>query len=78
MKLPRISGEKVLKVLKGMGYEEIRIRGSHHHLLSGTGSLITVPVHAGKTIAPQIMSVDTPGSRYNPERVRKKTLKRFV
>lgn len=51
MKLPRISGEKVLKILKGMGYEEIRIRGSHHYLISSTGSLITVPVHSGKTLA---------------------------
>lgn len=55
MKLPRISGEKVLKILKGMGYEEIRIRGSHHYLISITGTLITVPVHSGKTLAPKTL-----------------------
>jgi len=38
-----------------MGYEEIRIRGSHHYLISITGTLITVPVHSGKTLAPKTL-----------------------
>jgi predicted RNA binding protein YcfA (HicA-like mRNA interferase family) len=53
MELPRISGEKALKAFKRMGYEEIRIRGSHHYLLSSTGSFIAIPVHSGKSIAPK-------------------------
>ncbi|WP_342764586.1 type II toxin-antitoxin system HicA family toxin [Methanospirillum stamsii] len=34
---------------------EIRIRGSHHYLISSTGSLITVPVHSGKKLAPKTL-----------------------
>jgi len=55
MKLPRITGEKALKVFKKMGYEEVRIRGSHHYLISPAGLLITIPVHSGKTLAPKTL-----------------------
>lgn len=67
MKLPRFSGEKTLKVLKGMGYEEIRIRGSHHYLVSDTGKLITVPVHSGKILAPKTLQSILQAAGISPE-----------
>jgi len=30
MKLPRVTGDKVMKALKRAEFEEIRVRGSHH------------------------------------------------
>lgn len=55
MKLPRTSGGRVIKVLKSYGFQEIRIKGSHHYLVNpDTGAIVTVPVHSGKTFAPKL------------------------
>jgi len=32
MKLPRTTGERVVKVLRAAGFEVVGIRGSHHYL----------------------------------------------
>lgn len=56
MKLPRISGAKVVKALKKAGFEPVGVRGSHHYLHHpDTGTLVTVPVHSGKIIAPKTL-----------------------
>jgi len=56
MKLPRTSGEKVIKALKSHGFHEIRIRGSHHYLVNpDIGTIVTVPVHSGKILAPKTL-----------------------
>jgi len=56
MKLPRINGERVIKALQSAGFEEIRVRGSHHYLTKPDHSvIITVPVHSGKTLAPKTL-----------------------
>lgn len=50
--LPQVSGQKVIKLLKRLGYEVIRQRGSHVRLRKATAigeHNITVPVH--KTLA---------------------------
>jgi len=52
MKLPRVTGDKVVKALKRAGFVEIRIRGSHHYLYhEQKDRLVTVVVHAGKILA---------------------------
>ena len=48
MKLPVVSGKKLLKFLKKLGYEVVRIRGSHARLKKQTEygeHAITVPLH---------------------------------
>jgi len=56
MKLPRISGEKVVKALKKAGFEPVGIRGSHHYLHHPKSeTLVTVPVHSGKILAPKTL-----------------------
>ncbi len=52
MRLPRVSGDKVVKALKKAGFVEIRCRGSHYYLYhEEKDRLVTVPVHAGRLIA---------------------------
>ncbi|MDN7025461.1 type II toxin-antitoxin system HicA family toxin [Methanoculleus sp. FWC-SCC1] len=56
MKLPRTTGEKVVKALKKAGFEAVGIRGSHHYLHHAQrGVIVTVPVHSGKILAPKTL-----------------------
>ena len=41
-KLPRLSGKRVIAVLKKAGFEVIRIRGSHHFLRHADGRTTVV------------------------------------
>ncbi|MBM2816485.1 MAG: YcfA family protein [Ignavibacteria bacterium] len=43
--LPQLSGKKLLKILKSLGFEEVRSNGSHHRLKHSDGRITTVPVH---------------------------------
>jgi len=51
-RMPVISGQVLLKVLKKMGFEVVRINGSHHRLRHPDGRVTTVPVH-GNTDLPK-------------------------
>ena len=44
-KLPTISGKEFIKFLERIGFELIRIKGSHHRLKHADGRITTVPVH---------------------------------
>ena len=48
--LPAITGRRLIKALKKLGFEVIRSKGSHHFLRHADGRCTTVPVHAGETI----------------------------
>ena len=53
MKLPRVTGEKTVKALQRAGFSLVHIRGSHHYLHhKERDCIVTVPVHAKKTLAP--------------------------
>ncbi|NVO66843.1 type II toxin-antitoxin system HicA family toxin [Methanofollis tationis] len=57
MKIPRITGERAIRALKKVGFEEVGVRGSHHYLHhAGRGAIVTIPVHARKTLAPYILA----------------------
>ena len=55
-KLPRLSGKRVIAVLKKAGFEVIRIRGSHHFLRHADGRTTVVPAHSSETLGPGLMS----------------------
>ena len=56
MKLPRVAGDKVVRALRRGGFVEIRMRGSHYYLYhEQKDRLVSVPVHAGKIIAPKTL-----------------------
>ena len=47
---PAISGSRLIKALGRMGFEVVRIKGSHHFLRHPDGRCTVVPVHRGETI----------------------------
>jgi len=50
-RLPRVTGKDTLAALLKAGMVESHIRGSHHYLKWPKGRmLVSVPVHAGKTL----------------------------
>ncbi|PLX28246.1 MAG: hypothetical protein C0600_10030 [Ignavibacteria bacterium] len=47
---PSVTGIKLIKALRGFGFEVKRIRGNHHFLQHPDGRCTVVPVHRGETI----------------------------
>jgi predicted RNA binding protein YcfA (HicA-like mRNA interferase family) len=45
-----LSGRQLIKALRKMGFEVVRIKGSHHFLQHPDGRCTVVPVHRGETI----------------------------
>lgn len=55
-KLPTLTGAEVVQALERGGFSVVRIRSSHHFLRHSDGRTTVVPVHAGETIGPGLMS----------------------
>lgn len=55
-RLPRLRGREVIGALKAAGFIVLRIKGSHHFLRHPDGRATVVPVHAGETIGPGLLS----------------------
>ena len=56
MKLPRVTGGKAVKALQRAGFSLVHVRGSHHYLHHPEHDcIVTVPVHAKKTLAPKTL-----------------------
>lgn len=55
-KLPALLGAEVVKALERAGFSVARIRGAHHVIQHLDGRSTVVPVHAGETIGPGLMS----------------------
>jgi len=49
-KLPSLTGKQVVAALQVLGFEVIRIRGSHNFLRHPDGRATAVPVHSGEAI----------------------------
>jgi predicted RNA binding protein YcfA (HicA-like mRNA interferase family) len=47
---PSVTGNKLLKALRKLGFEVIRTKGSHHFLRHADGRGTVIPVHRGETI----------------------------
>ncbi len=54
-RMPRVTGKKVVSALKRVGFNVVRVTGSHHHLYKSGSQLVTVPVHAGETLSPVLI-----------------------
>ncbi len=48
--LPSLNGTQLIKALRRLGFDLIRIKGSHHFLRHPDGRCTVVPVHRGETI----------------------------
>ena len=55
-KLPASTGKEVVAALERVGFSVIRTRSSHHFMRHPDGRTTVVPVHAGETIGPGLMS----------------------
>lgn len=55
-KFPALSGKQLIAVLNRLGFEVVRIKGSHHFLRHEDGRSTVVPIHAGETIGPGLLS----------------------
>ncbi len=55
-KLPSLTGKELITALSNVGFEVIRIRGSHHFLRHEDGRSTIVSVHAGEAIGPGLLS----------------------
>jgi len=51
-----LTGKQVLTALERLGFETVRIKGSHHFLKHSDGRKTVVPVHAGESIGPGLLS----------------------
>ena len=51
----RLTGKELIRALKKVGFEVVRIKGSHHRLNNPDGRVTTVPVHSGETIGPGLL-----------------------
>jgi predicted RNA binding protein YcfA (HicA-like mRNA interferase family) len=47
---PAVSGAQLIKALRKLGFDVVRIKGSHHFLQHPDGRRTVVPVHRGETI----------------------------
>ncbi len=55
-KLPALTGDTVIKTLEKIGFETVRQKGSHVRMQHIDGRVLTVPIHAGKTIGKGLLS----------------------
>ena len=55
-KLPRVTGKEIIAALQKAGFKVVRTKGSHHFLRHDDGKTTVVPVHAGETIGPGLLS----------------------
>jgi predicted RNA binding protein YcfA (HicA-like mRNA interferase family) len=49
-KRPALTGKVLIKAQKKLGFEEIRIKGSHHFLKHPDNRCTVIPVHSGEII----------------------------
>ena len=53
---PSISGKGLISALAKVGFAVLRVKGSHHFIRHADGRTTVVPVHAGETIGPGLLS----------------------
>ena len=55
-RLPRVTGQEVVRALSRGGFQIARRRGSHWILKHHDGRMTVVPVHEGDVIGPGLMT----------------------
>jgi predicted RNA binding protein YcfA (HicA-like mRNA interferase family) len=53
--LPTLKPREVVALLEGLGFAEVRQRGSHKQFRHADGRGTTVPVHAGRDLSPTLL-----------------------
>jgi predicted RNA binding protein YcfA (HicA-like mRNA interferase family) len=55
-KLPNVFGKDLINILRKIGFEVVRIKGSHHLLKHSDGRTTVVPVHSNESIGSGLLS----------------------
>ena len=55
-KLPSLTGKELVQALERAGFVAVRVKGSHHFMRHPDGRTTVVPVHAGETLGPGLLS----------------------
>ncbi len=55
-RFPAVTGSQLIKALRELGFEVIRIKGSHHFLRHADGRCTVVPVHRRESIGPGLLA----------------------
>jgi predicted RNA binding protein YcfA (HicA-like mRNA interferase family) len=55
-KYSAVSGKALIAVLKRIGFDEIRVKGSHRFLKHPDGRTTVVPVHSNETLGPGLLA----------------------
>jgi predicted RNA binding protein YcfA (HicA-like mRNA interferase family) len=50
-----VTGRQLIAALNKLGFEVIRVKGSHHFLRHQDGRTTVVPVHSGENIGPGLL-----------------------
>ena len=53
--IPVLKPREVIAILVGLGFAEVRQRGSHKQFRHPDGRVTTVPFHAGRDISPGLL-----------------------
>ncbi len=53
---PAITGKEMIKALRKVGFDIVRIRGSHHRLEHSDGRKTTVPAHGKESLGPGLIN----------------------
>ena len=53
---PSLTGKDLLLALKKAGFSVARVKGSHHFVQHADGRSTVVPVHAGESVGPGLIS----------------------
>jgi len=53
---PSLTGKQIIAILKKKGFLAIRQKGSHLFMQHPDGRATVVPIHAGETIGPGLLS----------------------
>ncbi|MBP7615635.1 MAG: type II toxin-antitoxin system HicA family toxin [Steroidobacteraceae bacterium] len=53
---PALTGKELVAALRTDGFQLLRIKGNHHFMRHADRRATVVPVHAGETIGPGLLS----------------------
>ena len=53
--VPVLSPQEVIRLLRALGFREVRQRGSHKQFRRADGRATTVPFHKGRDISPSLL-----------------------
>ncbi|MBR9700754.1 addiction module toxin, HicA family [Candidatus Woesearchaeota archaeon] len=56
LKLPRLTGKQLAKIVLKLGFDHIRTTGSHHIYEHPDGRKIVIPQHAGEILGPGLLN----------------------